>query len=254
MAECIENKIIGSNFINVLGHIQVDKESILGYTWDDFRNHIFGDSGITISPIINFRSSNDFSNLMADVSDNSVYHFKKGDIDFGTEINAVYRGVLRNSTSSDDINAANRAYCGKLSEEKESFVYALSRTEFDDGMDNYLAEEVKDYIRENAFVTYSWLNQIYSENQKNEDVIAGLLRIIAMDVEKEDYDILLPIVKAGLCDFSSKAQEAAIMVIEKWRTKNCLDALQTANIQTAWIQSYAKKVELELIKELKNAD
>ena len=88
--------------------------------------------------------------------------------------------------------------------------------------------------------------------QKDSDVIAAILRIIGMTVDNEDYDKLLPLVKAGLSDNSSKAQEAAIMVIEKWRSKNCLDAIQTAQFQSKWIREYAKQIELELITELES--
>ena len=49
-----------------------------------------------------------------------------------------------------------------------------------------------------------------------------------MTVEKEDTDMLLTMVKAGLSDSHSKTQEAALMVIEQWRTRNCLIAIETA--------------------------
>ena len=40
------------------------------------------------------------------------------------------------------------------------------------------------------------------------------------------------------------------MVIEQWRTKNCLDALQITNFSSVWLKEYAKQIEAELIEEL----
>lgn len=230
-----------------------NEELVLGYKWDDYQKLLYGDYGITVIPSIDILPENDFTSLLSKIQIGKIEQNKPDDF-LIIESDNVQKTGSPDSTNTFDINTVNRAYRNQLSEETETFVEKLIRMDFEDGMENYLTEEVKGYIQDNALATYSWLNHIYSSNQKNEDVIAGLLRVIAMDVEEEDYDDLLPIVKAGLCDLGARAQEAAIMVIEKWRTKNCLDALQTANIQSLWIRSYAKKVELELIKELSHAN
>lgn len=230
-----------------------NEELVLGYKWDDYQRLLNGDYGITVIPSIDILPENDFTSLLSKIQIGGFEQDKRVDY-LNVESDSVQKMGSPDSTNTIDINSVNRAYRNQLSEETETFVEDLIRMDFEDGMENFLTDEVKGYIQENALATYSWLNHIYSSNQKNEDVVAGLLRIIAMDVEEEDYDDLLPIVKAGLCDLGVKAQEAAVMVIEKWRTKNCLDALQTANIQSLWIRSYAKKVELELIKELSHAN
>ena len=230
-----------------------NEELVLGYKWDDYQKLLYGDYGITVIPSIDILPENDFTSMLSKIQVGKIEQGKPDDFLIVESVNVQKTGSP-DSTNTIDINAVNRAYRNQLSEETETFVEELIRMDFEDGMENYLTEEVKGYIQDNALATYSWLNHIYFSNQKNEDVIAGLLRVIAMDVEEEDYDDLLPIVKAGLCDLGARAQEAAIMVIEKWRTKNCLDALQTANIQSLWIRSYAKKVELELIKELSHAN
>ncbi len=221
-----------------------------GYLLDGFEKQVYDDYGITIIPSLEGTHIDDFSSILSSIQ-LSIPTLKEKYLDTQTEQPTDI--VSPDSTNTVDINAVNRAYKTRLAEETDVFVQTLLRTDFEDGMENDLTEEVKGYIQDNALATYSWLAHIYSNNQKNENVIAGLLRIIAMDVEEEDYDDLLPIVKAGLSDYGSSAQEAAVMVIEKWRTKNCLDALQTAPIQTPWIRSYAKRVEKELIKELEHA-
>lgn len=252
MADYKDSFFFSAEFLNVLGSLSVphiNEDLMTGLNNMDFWKEKYGDYDLAVVPISSMLQENDFSSLL------SAFSFDKGkaiDYQYIVESEAESKAVSPDSTKTEDINAINRAFRNKLSEETDMFVRELIRTDFEDGMDNYLAEEVREYIHDNALATYSWINHIYSDNQKNEDVIAGLLRIIAIDVEEEDYDDLLPIVKAGLCDYGAKVQEAAVMVIERWRTKNCLDALQTANIQSPWIRSYAKKVEIELIKELEH--
>ncbi len=248
------NILFSTEWLNSIGSSSgstPNEELVLGYKWDDYQKLLYGDYGITVIPSIDVLPENDFSSLLSKIQIGKIVKDKLED-SLIIESDNVQKTGSPDSTNTIDINSVNRAYRNQLSEETDTFVEELIRMDFEDGMENYLTEEVKGYIHDNALATYSWLNHIYSSNQKNEDVIAGLLRIIAMDVEEEDYDDLLPIVKAGLGDIGAKAQEAAVMVIERWRTKNCLDALQTAHIQSPWIRSYANKVETELIKELEH--
>lgn len=154
------------------------------------------------------------------------------------------------STDSNDIEMQNRKVFAQLQKYTLTFVRLLKRTDFEDGMTNYVSDVVEDFIKSNSFVTYSWLSTIYSNYQKNAVVLAGLLRIIELTIRNEDVDILLPIVKAGLADKSSMVQEAAIMVIEQWRTKNCLEALETATFHSKMIEVYANQIIEELKEEL----
>lgn len=154
------------------------------------------------------------------------------------------------STDSNDIEMQNRKVFAQLQKYTLTFVRILKRTDFEDGMTNYVSDVVEDFIKSNSFVTYSWLSTMYSNYQKDAVVLAGLLRIIELTIRNEDVDILLPIVKAGLADKSSMVQEAAIMVIEQWRTKNCLDALETATFHSKMIELYANQIIEELKEEL----
>ena len=72
-----------------------------------------------------------------------------------------------------------------------------------------------------------------------------------MITERGDENILLPVVVAGLRSGNSSEQEAAIMVIEEWRTKECLDALCIVpSFASEMIADYANMVKEELEKEL----
>lgn len=186
------------------------------------------------------------------IKDVSIPH-KEEDSDYTVNTaGESIKNVSTDSTNSIDINYINEDFYKFLDKHTAVFIWTLKHTDFEDGIENAPIKEVKNYIRKNRFVTFSWLHSIYSNNQKDSDIISALLRIIGMTVDNEDYDKLLPLVKAGLLDNSSKAQEAALMVIEQWRSKNCLDAIQTAQFKSQWIREYAKQIELELKKELES--
>lgn len=157
---------------------------------------------------------------------------------------------LSDSTETRDINAINDKFLNTLRERTDSYVKLIARTDFEDGMTNDAVEEARSYYLQNKSVTINWFGEIYSKNQRNAIVISGLLRIISMIVLVSDSASLIPIVKCGLSDNSSIAQESALMVIEEWRTKECLDAIKTSNFVFSWVKDYAQKVVSELEKEL----
>ena len=161
--------------------------------------------------------------------------------------------ISSESTDSDAINKTNEAFLGFLRARSVQFTIALKQADFEDGMMNDVADEVENYLKENKFATFLWLNSLYSHNQTDYEVISGILRIIGLTVETSSSDLLLPIVKCGLADSHSETQEAALMVIERWRTKECLDALLTTRFSSRWISKYANSIISELKEELGDA-
>ena len=159
--------------------------------------------------------------------------------------------VVSYNTSVADVNKANQEYLEYLRTRTEEVASAIAHTEFEDGMDNDVTLLVKDFARMNKSATYNWLDELYSKNLNRSIVVEGILRTLAMITEKGDENILLPIVVAGLRSGVSAEQEAAIMVIEEWRTKECLDAIRSVHIFASdMIEDYAKMVADELEEEL----
>lgn len=119
-------------------------------------------------------------------------------------------------------------------------------------MDNDALIEVRTYARDDYDLTLDWLYSIY-EKCKGDDgyILSGLIRIIADIVNVADQSRFLPIITSGLTHKSGMVQEASIMVIEEWRTKECLDALSKVSFSSFWIKDYAGKVKEELEKELR---
>lgn len=165
------------------------------------------------------------------------------------------KSFSNDSTNNIDVNRANEVFDRMLQDRCSAFVWNLKHCDFEDGFSNLVIDEVKEYLSKNKYVTITWLHSIYSNNLEDANVLAALLRVVAMSVDVSYSDTLLPMVIAGLNAPSSKTQEAALMVIEEWRTKQCLDALKTyLNRSSRLIERYAKVVKTELEEELGDVD
>ena len=148
------------------------------------------------------------------------------------------------------INRANGEYLQALISFTPFFTELLRYTDFEDGMYNECSNLAEQYLAENKLATICWFNHIYSNYQADGQVLAGLLRTISLLNVEYFADLLIPVVIAGLNNPSTAAQEAAIMVVENFRTTNALQALTDARFESKWIRRYADKVITSLESEL----
>jgi len=157
-------------------------------------------------------------------------------------------------TDTVDINRINREFRNNLDKITPQFLVMLKREDFEDGMDNESIRTVRGFLKENEYATYAWLHSIFTHHERDQWIISGLLRIISMTVRREDIDCLMPIVTSALRSGDSFEQEAAVMVIERWRTATCLekleDVLERNMFKSGILQDYADGVRLELRQEM----
>lgn len=154
------------------------------------------------------------------------------------------------NTRISDINNANDHFRKYLDSQTKDFIRTLIWTDFEDGMENDIIKQVSNYMGQNRYVTYCWLNKIFNDNRSKPNITSGVLRTLAMVVNKNDADIMLSVVTSGIASQHSEDQEAAIMVVEKWRTKECLDAMLNTTFGSDWVREYAMQVMEELKEEL----
>lgn len=157
---------------------------------------------------------------------------------------------LVDNTRSDDINKENERFNSFLESRRQAFIQMLTWVDFEDGMENEVTRLVSGYMKKNRYVTYCWLNKVFSDYRQEPIITSGILRTLVMVVNKSDADYMLPMVTVGLSSKYSEDQEAAIMVVEKWRTKECLDALLSTTYGSDWVKEYALQVAAELKEEL----
>lgn len=157
-------------------------------------------------------------------------------------------------TDSADINRINREYRNSLDKITSDFLVMLKREDFEDGMENDSIKTMRGFLNQNEAVTYLWMHSLFTRNEDDPRIVSGLLRIISMTVKHEDIDSLMPIVLAALRSGNSYEQEAAVMVIEEWRTVKCRDALRDSleknHFQTEILRDYAETVYSELRGEM----
>ena len=158
--------------------------------------------------------------------------------------------AVSENTRVDDINLANEQFRQYLESQTSGFISKLVWTDFEDGMENEVTRLIGGYMEKNRYVTYCWLNKIFNDNRSRPTVTSSLLRTMAMVVNKNDADIMLSMITSGIASQHSEDQEAAVMVIEKWRTKECLDAMLNTTYGSDWVREYAMQVVAELKEEL----
>ena len=154
-------------------------------------------------------------------------------------------------SSSSDANLLNEQFLTRLDEEKEEIIYLMLHEVIEDGVENEVVSTLRPFCKENKYMLLIWLYRLYAHNQTNSAVFSGILDVLyCLDVRQSDFDLMISLVSNGLNSPFSIVQETAIKVTEKWRTKECLDALKLAKYSSPWMESYAQKVIVELEQEL----
>ena len=154
-------------------------------------------------------------------------------------------------SSSSDANLLNEQFLARLDEEKEEIIYLMLHEVIEDGVENEVISTLRPFCKENKYMLLIWLYRLYAHNQTNSAVFSGILDVLyCLDIKQSDFDLMISLISNGLNSPFSIVQETAIKVTEKWRTKECLDALKLAKYSSPWMESYAQKVIVELEQEL----
>lgn len=163
-------------------------------------------------------------------------------------------GFLSNDdgTSTAVINQKNEIDKQEFDKQSYKFLYLLRHTVFEDGMENEATSFFRKMQERNKYVAICWLQEFWSDHQEEPSVVEGIVRIIGSITDKAYWKPLISIVRSGLTDKSKPVQEAAIMVVESWRTLACYQALKQTQFEDGWIKDYAKEVMIELEDELKD--
>lgn len=163
-------------------------------------------------------------------------------------------GYLEDSTSARSLERKDERDKDYFNSQADAFKMLCHTTTFEDGYRNSLTDRFDEYYELNPTVSLIWLYSFYNKNQKDDSVKEGILRILSFIDDTEIQDIMLTMVKASLNDINPSIQEVAMMVIENWRTEECLNSLLTTEFANPWMKDYSKKIIAELKAELDDAD
>ena len=171
---------------------------------------------------------------------------------FDTWFNNIPLFQMPESTDQNSINVQNKNFLDFLRSKESLFITLLHRSDFEDGMTNDAIIFIQQNVDANKSVTCNWLNEIYGKYLKDKLVLCGILRILAF-LHITDYEsTFIPMIQASLKDDSIECQEAALMLIEVIRSKECLDVIESTTFSSDWIKEYADSIVSELREELQN--
>ena len=156
------------------------------------------------------------------------------------------------ATTNEALNRKNERDKCLFDKQAYKFLYTLRHTLFEDGMDNEVTAMFSAMMKQNKYVSISWLQEFWAEHQDESPVVEGVIRIIGRIDDKAYWKPLMSIVRSGLTDESRPVQEASIIVIESWRTLACYQALKQTRFADGWIKDYALEVMAELEEELQD--
>lgn len=160
-----------------------------------------------------------------------------------------YNSSIDGSTS--DVNLLNDQFLKRLEDDKDEIVFLMRHSAIEDGYDNEVVQFVRPYYEENNYLTLLWLYKLYSEYLEDDFVFSSILDLLScLGVKQSDMNFMISLVCNGLNSKLSLVQEAALKVIEKWRSRECLMALRQASFNSKWISTYAAHIMCELQREL----
>lgn len=164
-----------------------------------------------------------------------------------------------NSTNSEAVEKENRNHIDKLRNNEFYFVQILLYSSFEDGNSNEAIEYIKEQLSINSVATSNWIAEFFVKNQRDDDrieieILYGLLRIIAYLNDRDCFDyihgVLQLVLQTALQSDIVYLQEAALMVTEAWRDKDCLHLLKKMKFEDSYIQKYADIIKNELTSEI----
>lgn len=156
------------------------------------------------------------------------------------------------ASSTSDARVLNESFLIRLDNEESEIIYLMRHTVVEDGYENDVVQYLQPFYIENPHMTLFWLYGLYAKYMNDSIVFSSILDLLySLDVRQGDLRFMVSLLENGLNSKISVVQEAAIKVAEKWRTRECLNALQQASYASNWIKKYAGKVMSELSNELK---
>lgn len=162
------------------------------------------------------------------------------------------------STDSQSVEAENRRHIERLRNNEFYFLQLLSHSDFEDGNSNEAISYIEEQLSINSIATSTWMAEFFDKQQRRGDdgieMLYGLLRIIAYLNNTDCFNyiqgVLKLILQVALQNSAVYLQEAALMVIESWRSKDYLQLLKEMTFKNPYIQKYADIIKNELTSEL----
>ena len=158
--------------------------------------------------------------------------------------------IQKDSTDSNDINRLFEYYLDRFKENETNFLYVLTHSYFEDGMDNPAIDMLNSYFELSPYPSISWFSTFFNTHLQEPNITYRLLRCLCNYKYRQYSKNLISFVRGSLNDKSVEVQESAFMVLESWRTQECLDVIESTQCVNPLLEDYVNILRAELEQEL----
>lgn len=173
------------------------------------------------------------------VAENNNYSFENS-----------HKFIQKDSTDSNDINRLFEYYLNRFKENETNFLYVLTHSYFEDGMDNPAIDMLNSYFELSPYPSISWFSTFFNTHLQEPNITYRLLRCLCNYKYRQYSKNLISFVRGSLNDKSVEVQESAFMVLESWRTQECLDVIESTQCVNPLLEDYVNILRAELEQEL----
>lgn len=152
--------------------------------------------------------------------------------------------LLSNSVSH------TRQYPEQLKADKDTFknamMQSIDNSIFEYGFSSQAENFLNNYLSIIGPLAREWINEIYLENIKNEEMIVGLLRVISHLPYESLYPVGMTIAAASLSHQSNRVKENGIRAFENWEDKRSIVLLEVIECSDPSLRKYRDQVIQDL--------
>ena len=204
------------------------------------RNRLDRNSAITKSSTIDSTHRNKFEEFF------NIIEKSKTNISYSS-----FASITDSSNCTSVENKLNQQRLKTFREKFEKeFIQYIKEETFEYGIDTQVDKFLRNCLDLNSAITKEWINLIFINNYMNDEIIAGILRVIS----HFDYNTFAPqgitMALAALSHKNSEIKECGIRALENWGTMECLKTLISAELNESWLIEYAQEVVSDLSSEL----
>lgn len=187
------------------------------------------------------------------IAESSLSTHEQGTIrDVDTKGTGRYKrlSLQKDSTETEKMNRIFEHYLHMFQKNEQNFLFCLTHSSFEDGMYNEAADIIKTYFDLSPYPAISWFATVFNSHIQDPNVSYRLLRCLCNSRYRKYSKNLISFVRGALNDHSVEVQEAAFMVLENWRTQECLDVIEHTGFINPLLETYVMTLKYELKEEL----
>jgi hypothetical protein len=137
-----------------------------------------------------------------------------------------------------------------MKEFKMELLIQIKNSYFETGFLSLADKFLDESIKKHGNLCFKWAYELYQDNHTDEELVLGLLRILAHIPSNKITPECINIAKKSIMQESSSIKESAIMAFENWEYTDAIPLLEKTHFNDSFLDGYLQGVIRDL-KELK---